>query len=71
MTIESTSHIVLVACPLTGEPVPTGYWADSLEELEPLNQLIDCPACGDDHDWSPAQAELGWGGGRSDALAPR
>jgi len=24
MTIESTSHIVLVACPLTGELVPTG-----------------------------------------------
>ena len=61
MTIERMARIVLVGCPLTGEMVPTGYWADSLEELEPFNQLIECPACGDDHDWSPMQAELGWG----------
>jgi hypothetical protein len=62
MAIESTSSIILVCCTETGELVATGFWADTLDELEPDNVLIDCPACGRDHAWSPSDAVLGWGG---------
>jgi hypothetical protein len=67
VTIDSTANIVLVACTATGELVPTGFWADTLDELEPENELIDCPACGSDHAWSRSDAVLGWGAGTREA----
>jgi hypothetical protein len=36
--------------------VPTGFMALSVDELEPLNHLMDCAACGDDHEWEPTDA---------------
>jgi hypothetical protein len=51
-------RVVLTTCPHTDDLVPTGFVASSLDELEPLNHLIDCPACGDDHEWTPTDAVL-------------
>ncbi|HEX7224969.1 MAG TPA: hypothetical protein VF367_05265 [Candidatus Limnocylindria bacterium] len=62
MAIKSTGSIVLVSCPKTGELVPSGFWADTLDELEAENELLDCPACGSDHRWTPPEAILGWAG---------
>ena len=55
MTVD-TASIVLLRCPVTRELVPTGFWADSVDELEPDNELIDCPSCGNDHPWTPSSA---------------
>ena len=46
---------VLIECPLTHEHVSTGFEAVDLDELEPANTLIDCPACGNDHAWTPTR----------------
>jgi hypothetical protein len=51
-------HAVLIACPETNELVPTGFEADDVDELEPINAVIDCPACGQDHEWTPNEAVL-------------
>jgi hypothetical protein len=51
-------RIVLTVCPETAELVPTGFVALTLDELEPVNSLVNCPACGDDHEWVPLDAVL-------------
>jgi hypothetical protein len=51
-------HPVLVCCPQRDQLVPTGFVAQSLDDLEPRNLLIDCPACGQDHEWSALDAVL-------------
>jgi hypothetical protein len=49
---------VLIACAHTLELVVTGFEADDMDDLEPENHLIDCPSCGEDHDWAPPDAVL-------------
>jgi len=51
---------VLIACPTTGDLVPTGMYVQSLEQVneEPDHLLIACPICGRDHEWTPAEAVL-------------
>ena len=49
---------VLISCPATNALVPTGMNVPSLEDLEPVNLLIDCPDCGRDHEWTPNEAVL-------------
>lgn len=51
-------HSVLIACPQTFDLVPTGFEADSVDELEAENMLFDCPSCHGDHPWTPAEAVL-------------
>jgi len=57
------AHQVLIACPTTGDLVPTGIDVDALEELndEPERLLIACPVCGRDHAWTPVEAVLAAG----------
>jgi hypothetical protein len=49
---------VLIACPVTGDLVPTGETVASLEELEDEYLLIACSDCGRDHEWTPAEAVI-------------
>jgi hypothetical protein len=49
---------VLISCPATDALVPTGENVSSLDDLEPKNLLLDCPDCGDDHEWTPIDAVL-------------
>jgi len=42
---------VLIVCPQTGDLVPTGVTATVLDDLPPVNVLIDCRDCGQDHEW--------------------
>ena len=47
---------VLIACPVTGDLVPTGETVASLEELEGEHLRIACSDCGRDHEWRRAEA---------------
>ena len=47
---------VLIACPVTGDLVPTGETVASLDELEGEHLLIACSDCGRDHEWTRAEA---------------
>ena len=50
---------VLISCPTTGDLVPTGVNAISLEELaDDKSLLIACPECGRDHEWTRGDAVL-------------
>lgn len=49
---------VLIACPHTLDLVPTGFHAETLDDLEDENLLFDCPACGGDHPWTRGEAVL-------------
>ena len=49
---------VLTVCPVSGNLVPTGVDADSLDEIAPENVLLDCPDCGGDHVWTAVDAVL-------------
>ena len=50
---------VMIRCPFTGDLVPTGLEASSLEKLDQSQYLlIDCLECGQDHGWEPSQATL-------------
>ena len=55
---------ILIACPATGELVPTGARATDAEDLEYLpekNLLIACPGCGRDHEWTRQDAVVAAG----------
>lgn len=50
---------VLIACPVTGEPVPTGFVMDpaSFESATLVdNSFGPCPSCGRVHTWSKPDA---------------
>jgi hypothetical protein len=54
---------VMIRCPITEELVPTGldisfeeYEAEPEPEPEPTRLLVDCPACGEDHEWAKGDA---------------
>jgi hypothetical protein len=49
---------VLIACPVTGDLMPTGETVPNLEELEGEYLLIACSDCGRDHAWTPAEAVI-------------
>lgn len=49
---------VLIACPVTGDVVPTGVDVHSRDELEDDHLLIACPECGQDHEWGKTEAIL-------------
>lgn len=50
---------VLISCPVTGDLVPTGTEASSLEAVEDTDHLlIDCLGCGQDHTWVASDATL-------------
>jgi hypothetical protein len=48
----------MIACPDTNDLVATGVHADRLEDLEATNLLVDCSACGQDHEWTPQEAVI-------------
>ena len=51
---------VLVLGPTTNELIPTQVEADSLHDVEPTNNIrMNCPKCGQDHEWSVEDAVLG------------
>jgi hypothetical protein len=49
---------ILIRCPQTGRPVPTGLTTDViiLESLPPVALPLRCPACGQLHRWKPENA---------------
>jgi hypothetical protein len=47
-----------IACPNTGDLVPTGVYVTDLSNLEADNVLPFCPACGADHPWRASDAEI-------------
>ena len=50
---------VMIRCPFTGDLVPTGLEASSVEKLDQSQHLlIDCLECGQDHTWEPSEATL-------------
>lgn len=50
---------VFISCPRTGDLVPTGVEAMSLDALEDRDYLlIDCLGCGQDHAWRGSEATL-------------
>ncbi len=52
-------HQVMIRCPVTGDLVPTGLQATSVQKLDQAAYLlIDCLECGQDHVWEPSQASL-------------
>jgi hypothetical protein len=59
---------VTILCPRTGERVPTGLDIDeeAFQGLRPIVSRMKCPACGSEHVWSKANAELS-----SSSLPPR
>lgn len=53
--------MVMIKCPTTGKPVPTGIGMDkgSFEGSSLTdNTVASCPHCGADHTWSKSDAYL-------------
>ena len=46
---------VLIVCPFAEDLVPTRIDAESIDELDEENLLVDCPECGQEHRWTPTQ----------------
>ena len=55
---RTVRSVVLIVCPQTDDLVPTGVTADVLDELPPVNVLIGCQSCGDDHEWGRDEAVI-------------
>jgi hypothetical protein len=55
---HSPKTVVLIACPMSGELVPTGVFAGALDELPAFNLLVACDRCGEDHDWTRDEAVI-------------
>jgi hypothetical protein len=55
---EGFTSPVLIICPKTGQLVPTGIFAETLDDLASRNQMYACPACGADHEWSADEATV-------------
>jgi hypothetical protein len=51
---------IMIKCPQTGEAVSTGIEVerDTFVALPNAGALMHCPACGDEHIWSKAEAWL-------------
>lgn len=52
---------ILVQCPRTGAPVPTGLKTEwvLLNSLPSVAVPLRCPACGQMHKWKPGDAWIG------------
>lgn len=52
--------MVMIKCPVTGKPVPTGFGMDRATFDNPTNQFtnnnVGCPHCGQTHTWSKPDA---------------
>ena len=51
-------HPVLISCPRTFDLAPTGVEVANVQDVDEHNVLVDCPACGNDHEWGPDDAVL-------------
>jgi hypothetical protein len=50
---------VLIACPVTGDLVPSGLKVSSIDELDDRPQsLTECLACGVNHVWEKWEATI-------------
>ena len=51
---------VLIDCPTTGKPVPTGFTAskDTFESSQITGEEVQCPHCGQLHVWAKGDAYL-------------
>ena len=51
---------VLIHCPATGHPVPTGIEVESsvFRQLPKIASQMTCPACGQEHVWVTSSAWL-------------
>jgi hypothetical protein len=51
---------VVITCPKTGQEVPTGLRMDEqgLAAATLTDNPLDCPACGQTHDWDISEARL-------------
>jgi endogenous inhibitor of DNA gyrase (YacG/DUF329 family) len=60
---------ILVQCPRTGAPVPTGLKTEwvLLKSLPCVALPLRCPACGQIHKWKPDDAWIGSARPSSDA----
>lgn len=52
--------MIMITCPNTGRPIPTGIGADkdSFESAQLSNNAVGCPACGETHVWNKKDAYL-------------
>jgi endogenous inhibitor of DNA gyrase (YacG/DUF329 family) len=52
--------MVIIKCPVTGQPVPTGLVMDKEEfgRASLVGNILRCPACGRMHEWTREQAQL-------------
>jgi hypothetical protein len=52
--------MIIISCPSTGHPVPTGIGADkmSFESSSFTGNSVTCVACGQQHTWSKDDAWL-------------
>jgi hypothetical protein len=49
---------ILIYCPVTGQPVPTGLDTETVifESLPNVEIPVKCPSCGEIHHWRPRDA---------------
>jgi hypothetical protein len=60
-TETAAKRVVLITCPNTGRPIPTGIWLTApgdLEKLSNARRLTQCPHCKIVHGWTPADGCL-------------
>jgi hypothetical protein len=57
-TKTNRMRAVLINCPRTGLPIPTGIATGEHADLRSqyLKNAVDCPRCGERHFWSGADA---------------
>jgi endogenous inhibitor of DNA gyrase (YacG/DUF329 family) len=58
--LEDRMGVLLIKCPQTGKPVPTGIEVDpkSFANLPDVLSYLKCPECGLDHAWWTREAWL-------------
>ena len=67
----SLKFLVVIVCPHTGMEVPTGITTDiSLGNLPDGLRTLNCPECGEKHEWSRREALLAYSHGGLDNWRP-
>jgi predicted RNA-binding Zn-ribbon protein involved in translation (DUF1610 family) len=58
--MEDPMPAVVITCPNTGDEVKTGIEmpSEAFEHATLRDNTLDCPACGQIHDWSMSDARL-------------
>ncbi len=59
--MNGQTAMVMIKCPKTGEPVPTGYKTEPEYFNSPASTMASsileqCPSCGETHTWSKSVA---------------